>query len=782
MRLPQGIKSVAAVSIFALLLFENPLETVFPFLSLHDEVVCLLLIVLAVYQVRRSGVCLGGPVARVVIAIVGLFAVGVLGVVASGFQTNVLAIAKDSFAFLKYPLSTVSALVLLRMNSEEGDYLHDWDYVAKAFVAVSCLFCVINLISPMDIFSHGFRHGLHAFKFIFSHPTFLVVSLVLCYSVMEANDVKFNCWKLACLFVLLMTLRDKALGFIGLVGVVCLFKIPNRKRKMPYLIAALAVVLLLAWPKIKLYLGYPHSPRQGLYQIALMIACDFFPLGSGFGTFASTLSGEYYSLAYDFYNIGWMDGLTPSNYLNMGDAGFAYYLAQFGFIGLGILIFTMYSIWIQIMHMNGDIKLSCKNALYFLAGYILIALAVENVLVNVSGLSLAVTMALIASEGQRKAAVEEKNKGVQEMHIRDRDEHSENPTVRVLLVNQGHTKNIGDVAINSSLLDSLRSAGFIVTCAEFNDENKNVSLLPRSIGRLVGKLSRHFLPLHDLLNYVRIRSLITDDYDCAVIGGGELLGGTFSAFASDMFVWVEILKRLKIKTYLYGISGHNPSKKSIRKRYQRALTQVDAITVRDGSSHALVADFYGRQDCRLHRDVVFALKTDAGCHLNAGRNSVMFIPAPIDASGINYLGFKTIEEYNAYCIELVSKYIAFGITELLVYPTSIDDVDLASRSARLFREANLINIPVREIAYCDLDEGLDHLRKCDVVVSGRMHGCILGMLCGCKVVPIPFKEKLAVFSRECANGSDLAELQEDSKIGLSELCESIRLAFSGGRK
>lgn len=74
----------------------------------------------------------------------------------------------------------------------------------------------------------------------------------------------------------------------------------------------------------------------------LQLALRVFPGGSGFATFNSFLSGEYYSKAYYLFGLEQKPGLNPIDYIDIGDAQLPYYYTQFGFIGFILFVFLLY--------------------------------------------------------------------------------------------------------------------------------------------------------------------------------------------------------------------------------------------------------------------------------------------------------------------------------------------------------------------------------------------------------------------------------------------------------
>jgi hypothetical protein len=77
--------------------------------------------------------------------------------------------------------------------------------------------------------------------------------------------------------------------------------------------------------------------RFALYYITPDILRDYFPLGSGFASFATHSSGVYYSDIYSHYGLDGVYGITKSNPNFISDT-FYPALAQFGVIGIGFFI------------------------------------------------------------------------------------------------------------------------------------------------------------------------------------------------------------------------------------------------------------------------------------------------------------------------------------------------------------------------------------------------------------------------------------------------------------
>lgn len=112
------------------------------------------------------------------------------------------------------------------------------------------------------------------------------------------------------------------------------FKSP---KTMIYVVLLITILLMVTWTRFDAYyisgMSNDDLARPMTYKTSLKILFDYWPFGSGMGSFACKGAWQYYSPLYFKYNLDGIWGLSP----NAG--GFicdAYYptLAQFGFVGV----------------------------------------------------------------------------------------------------------------------------------------------------------------------------------------------------------------------------------------------------------------------------------------------------------------------------------------------------------------------------------------------------------------------------------------------------------------
>lgn len=396
-----SLSSFGYTFVFIFLLFENPLETLIPSLTYFDEFLFFFLVCAALLKMRFDPVIAASEEFKIVLCALGIVVTGLIGNWISGYQTSMSVIAKDVFVFLKFPLTLIAMIQLMR-DVNTRDTAHLCSIVSSIFIIVSFFTGIANIISPIDTMAHDFRNGIWSFKFIYSHPTFLVYALTISFVMISVQSKKFSIIKLMCIITMVLTMRDKALAFVGFFIAMRVLKIGKRRRILFKLLLAGVVALAIVLPKVVTYMSYSNSPRQALYSASLAIASDFFPFGSGFSTIACSLSsGEHYSKAYLIYGMSDMKGLDPVYPTAVGDAGLAYYLGEFGIIGITLMVIMMIYIY-RVLVKRLSLGSARRDAILLLFGYILVALAVEAVLTNATGVMSAIVFSYIASISEMK--------------------------------------------------------------------------------------------------------------------------------------------------------------------------------------------------------------------------------------------------------------------------------------------------------------------------------------------------------------------------------------------
>lgn len=144
------------------------------------------------------------------------------------------------------------------------------------------------------------------------------------------------------------------------------------------IICLLAVVsLYVSFEKFSAYFitGVDNGLARGiLYHTSFQIFGDFFPFGSGFGSFASEAAARYYSPIYYKYGIDTIFGLSPEDYAtsnNFLSDTFYPVLAEFGVLGLGLYL------WFWVKQWNRANRIFNSN--YRITLFLIFFMAIQNI-------------------------------------------------------------------------------------------------------------------------------------------------------------------------------------------------------------------------------------------------------------------------------------------------------------------------------------------------------------------------------------------------------------------
>lgn len=326
------------------------------------------------------------------------------------------AIVRDVVGFLKFPVCFL-AIRQLGWDKKIAKALKSTSFFfIKATVIVMFIFGMLSLYFDLGMSQEGIRMGIHPYQFLFSHPTALVTVSILIICLLCANE----CGKNYLLYYIMLginivlSMRTKGLAFIAVFIFMKYGGNWLKRYKIIYWIGIFLVVLVAAYSKLQLYMSFSSSGREVLWIGAFTLLRMCFPIGSGFGTFASHVSAAFGSEVYTFirsYDFWASNGEATAVF---GDTGFPYYIGQFGVIGM---FFLTVAVWrmIHIWHQKKGEKLYRGLAEDLLMIYIAIALTSEALLITYGCEYGIVLAALLQLDGGRNDGwnTAKKEKGIE---------------------------------------------------------------------------------------------------------------------------------------------------------------------------------------------------------------------------------------------------------------------------------------------------------------------------------------------------------------------------------
>ena len=136
-----------------------------------------------------------------------------------------------------------------------------------------------------------------------------------------------------------------------------------------------------------------QTARGALFRTSFEIANDYFPIGTGFGTFASNFSGENYSPLYEKYGINDIWGLSAEDPAFISDSFWPMIIGQFGYIGAILYMICVILIYEDIQRKYNKEKKGVYTAKMLCLLYLVISSIAESAFVN----PLAIPLAMILS-------------------------------------------------------------------------------------------------------------------------------------------------------------------------------------------------------------------------------------------------------------------------------------------------------------------------------------------------------------------------------------------------
>ena len=341
------------IILFLFILLVNYLQSIFTGINYYDEVVTIVGVVLiGLFRSERFG--LAKDYMNMLICILVVLIVGTISTIRFHIQPQFAGVWRDALAIIKFPVCYYAYSLyachidLERLNKEVAP-------IARVFIGICVTLGIITYLlrGPLEgILYHGERYGFPLYDMGFSHNTFLIAVVIICMAVLIADGFTKN--RLFILFgiiCLCFTLRSKPmmamvfLAFIWYVRREGAFFWFTKRTIYFHCVMVAVFTFFVAASQIKAYVGYGESAARGAcYFYGIDIANKFFPFGSGFCTFSSNLSGNYYSPLYYEYGLSKIQGLSPYDYSYASDTFWPCIYSQYGWIGLAFYFLMLFFI------------------------------------------------------------------------------------------------------------------------------------------------------------------------------------------------------------------------------------------------------------------------------------------------------------------------------------------------------------------------------------------------------------------------------------------------------
>lgn len=396
------IKKLFFLIVFNLLIFQDYLQTRITAMQYFDEIVAYIFIFFAIITILVNKYKLSLQEFKVIFVILLILVVGIIGNFVYKNQSikyallDFLLMFKFAFAYFvgRFLFNNISIFHLKKVINTEAQII----VVLLSVLILSNL--VLNFFPIAEV-----RYGFPVQQLFFSHPTYLAsfCTNLLMFLTLFAKYYRVNSlFILVDLLIIASSLRAKALAFVFIYVSVWIIITMKRKIRIGNIIGIISFIVILFIPVIKeKILAHQDFARFLLYKYSLVIAKSNFPLGSGFGSFASFVSGKYYSPLYYYYGLNNTYGLSPDRYNFISDTFWPMIIGQLGFFGLLLFAYLIF-IFLSMIYKRTKGNMHFRLAAFIPMLYLLISSTSESSFANPIAVSFFLVLGVILSDKSMK--------------------------------------------------------------------------------------------------------------------------------------------------------------------------------------------------------------------------------------------------------------------------------------------------------------------------------------------------------------------------------------------
>lgn len=379
--------------LFYLFIFKDLLVRFTSVFGYTDELIALLAVPIFILELVNSGMKVRINKNGYGIFVVLFVVTGLVGSVTNSFQPLYGVALPSMFLSIKFWLAIYTGGMLLK-NLNIELYAHKiYTHIKIVIVIYTVLFVIDNLFG---IFNSTIRYGIRATQLFYGVPTSFAAICVFLFGILLVvrpyvkGSMKYLVWILV---LMCSTLRSKAFAAAFAFVLIYYFAyIRKKKIRVRTLIIFVPFVLLIVWDQIQYYFFSSIQADSARYQLlvtAVRIAKDFFPFGTGFGTFASFYSAVSYSPVYSMYGISNVHGLREGATYFVSDSFWPMILGETGWIGLLLTIIIVVRLLKRVQRLK-TINIALYTSSLCIIGYLLIISMAESAFANPIAMPLAV--------------------------------------------------------------------------------------------------------------------------------------------------------------------------------------------------------------------------------------------------------------------------------------------------------------------------------------------------------------------------------------------------------
>lgn len=349
--------------------------------------------------------------------------------------------------------------------------------------------------------------------------------------------------------------------------------------------------------------------------------------------------------------------------------------------------------------------------------------------------------------------------------------------MKVLIINQNKSDNIGDKLLSKMLCERLnnlgvqtKELGFAQTKEQnvtYEKENSTRHFL-NSVKRECPMFIKYLLNFGPKLRKQQ-KKVKMEEYEAIVIGGGQLIKHK-SVFLYCLIYWAGIAKKYSVPFAFYGIGIDNNLTFAEKKLYKRVFSKAFFVNCRDMDSAQMVKSFFGIE-AQVSPDIAFTYCPTQNSACNE-KKKIDYLVMPYSyttAQSAFGLSLLKIQYYDGIFKEMNIK----EETRIVLAATTSSDAGECIQFKEYLSTKNVNAV----INITSTAEELSNLfSDSEVIITGRMHAMIIAMLCGCKITPIRVSDKINTFEKDYLLSSKrtISNIKENAIKGVDTLFKSLQ--------
>lgn len=344
--------------------------------------------------------------------------------------------------------------------------------------------------------------------------------------------------------------------------------------------------------------------------------------------------------------------------------------------------------------------------------------------------------------------------------------------MKVLVLNEGYSDNLGDQVINESLNFLLRENN--INEISFHDFTKNISKPIEIKFSIVNKKLKSFTDQFKELipskvkwlikNIKRIITVSNNKYDLVIVGGGQLILSN-ATFAIAMFTWIFFLRLFGTKNIVLFAVGSGTRFSFLDKLlFGYALHNVSKVYVRDYKSQEVLKNTFAVKTDFVY-DVAFMYNKYTNIKLTEKEQVLLGVISFNVYKKYNQKQLSKVQFFESWLNLLSENHINLENVKLF-YTTQDDRQASLEFKDYVFRTYN-IHLELLETGKKEIL--IKELASAKVVISARMHALILGLTYNCHIITYKISDKLREFDSMFGSSDfTMIDLQKNIKAKMLE--------------